>query len=606
MGEKNIYSEIIDKYLSNYKLKDTLDEELHEFKSLEEWGDVFRKRAEKLRELFEDNQHLLDALQELLSAPLTDATAELIYQQVCRLYNDSFYDVSLCLPMIYKLIPYYEEREAMQQLIFLYHAAYISEAEIRARSEGHNHVSLEYLQKIVAYRGRYTEFEAVEKSFFWSAYHNLSVSALSDRIIDIETSYKNWKEAMEFFWYTPEVQEEYIQSGKQLAPLEGYLDRWIVIAMDYIDEASQEAKDAFCRYTRRIYEEKMNEVSDVFEIDSEIYGAYLHMQILLGEKSLEEVVDEYFNYYQKKIDSDFDVNNLSQEDFYFIINAPLITEFWLKKGIEAKKSKMIMRTFHENLQRFWNLKNHSTPFLNEFYALWCTKIIGYLDTLEEKENCICQLLLRRQLPTYLHSVMVMKLSEFLCKEAIRVKPSLFADIKDISLQDMEAFVRKCGLLHDLGKTKITDIINTQSRKITDREFGAIMNHPDFGAEILRMDPDLVKYSDVVIGHHKSYDGSTGYPAGFDNTECRNKIVVDIVTICDCIDAATDYLGRNYKNAKTLDEVLRELIEGKGMRYNPHLVELIENSENVKKEMRKLVEAERLELMYQAYVDGLEC
>ena len=109
---------------------------------------------------------------------------------------------------------------------------------------------------------------------------------------------------------------------------------------------------------------------------------------------------------------------------------------------------------------------------------------------------------------------------------------------------------------------------------------------------------------MIIGHHKFYDGSAGYPAEFDNTQSEYRVIIDIITICDCIDAATDYLGRNYKNAKTFDEVLRELIAGKRVRYNPDLVELIENSETVQNEIRELVEKSRSELMYHAYIDGV--
>ena len=96
----------------------------------------------------------------------------------------------------------------------------------------------------------------------------------------------------------------------------------------------------------------------------------------------------------------------------------------------------------------------------------------------------------------------------------------------------------------------------------------------------------------------------GYPVAFENTESEYRVIIDMITICDCIDAATDYLGRNYKNAKSFDEVLNELIAGKGVRYNPGLVELIESSEIVKRKMRELVETDRLEMMYHAYVVGV--
>ena len=159
-------------------------------------------------------------------------------------------------------------------------------------------------------------------------------------------------------------------------------------------------------------------------------------------------------------------------------------------------------------------------------------------------------------------------------------------------------------MHDVGKTRITDIVNTQGRKLWDREFQGIKKHPTYGAETLSMDSDLIKYRDIAIGHHKFYDGSSGYPEEFDNVASKYRIVIDLITICDCIDAATDHLGRNYKRAKTLDMVLQELVEGKGTRYNPDLVEIIENSSRLKKEMSYIVSEGRLDIMYRAYLESV--
>ena len=78
----------------------------------------------------------------------------------------------------------------------------------------------------------------------------------------------------------------------------------------------------------------------------------------------------------------------------------------------------------------------------------------------------------------------------------------------------------------------------------------------------------------------------------------------LITICDCIDAATDHFGRNYKKVKTLDQVLAELSADKGVRYNPDLVEIIENSDNLKKEMAYVVDEGRLDIMYRAYSENV--
>lgn len=201
---------------------------------------------------------------------------------------------------------------------------------------------------------------------------------------------------------------------------------------------------------------------------------------------------------------------------------------------------------------------------------------------------------------YLHSVMVMYLAVALCEETIQKRPDLFCHIPEMSPEELVDFVRKCALLHDVGKIRITDIINTQGRKLWEKEFLAIKMHPEYGAELLAADSDFAKYRDIVLGHHKYYNGKGGYPADFDNTASKYRIIVDLITICDCMDAATDTIGRNYKKNKSIEEVLSEMEHEKGSRYNPDLIEIIVDSKKLIKKMGYIIGEGRMDIMYHAY------
>ena len=52
-----------------------------------------------------------------------------------------------------------------------------------------------------------------------------------------------------------------------------------------------------------------------------------------------------------------------------------------------------------------------------------------------------------------------------------------------------------------------------------------------------------------------------------------KVVIDIVTCADCLDAATDMVGRSYSRGKTIFEFAKELSDGSGTRYAPYLPQL---------------------------------
>ena len=75
--------------------------------------------------------------------------------------------------------------------------------------------------------------------------------------------------------------------------------------------------------------------------------------------------------------------------------------------------------------------------------------------------------------------------------------------------------------------------------------------------------------------------------------------MDIVACADCLDAATDSIGRSYKQGKTLDDFIEELKEGCGTRYAPFLLELFED-ESVYNELNSILNSGRDEKYRHTY------
>lgn len=604
MTETFCITEILEKYKSNMDRQRELDESLLQDREKSEWIACLQNRAVENQRMYMENGQLLDCLNEFLELPLQEENAQLLYEECHSMYWDGYDDCQVLLPMIYKLIEYYEKNEDVQRLMFLYGAAFYEESEVQNRREGYQHHDEDYNHKIISYKSLYfSGMEPMYRKRIWGAYYNLIVSGIGNKAITADESYQYYVEALEF-WNRKEVQELDGENEEIVEVVDRIKKEWLIVE-EVIEESNVEAQKTFCRVAEEIYKEELEDKKSVYSINSEVYAAYLHAQKILNKMSLEEIVDIYMEYYQENLKHCPDVKDMTEEDLYFLINVPLTIENWIRLGVGEEKSKKVMNLLKKQTQETWyeKLTKFALPFINGVMAEWCFKLIKYMDSQDEKEECLFQLLVRRQLPTYLHSVMVTHLAEALCKETKRKRPELFEDLPEEIKNNLFEFVKRSALLHDIGKTKITDIVNTQGRRLWDREFQGIKNHPRFGAEMMEQDEDLVKYRDVALGHHRFYDGSAGYPMEFDNTTSVYRIIIDLITICDCIDAATDHLGRNYKRAKTLDEVLSELVEGKGLRYNPDLVEVIENSSRLQKEMRYIVSEGRLDIMYRAYLES---
>ena len=93
-----------------------------------------------------------------------------------------------------------------------------------------------------------------------------------------------------------------------------------------------------------------------------------------------------------------------------------------------------------------------------------------------------------------------------------------------------SFITISGLVHDIGKCYIPDTINRQNRSLNTKEYATIRKHSEVGYREAQGNTALKPYADVILGHHKYYDGLHGYPLGYDNTESPIKIIIDITTV----------------------------------------------------------------------------
>lgn len=122
--------------------------------------------------------------------------------------------------------------------------------------------------------------------------------------------------------------------------------------------------------------------------------------------------------------------------------------------------------------------------------------------------------------------------------------------KEVGLNEQELkTVAMGGILHDLGKSKISIGIVNKTGKLSEDEILKMREHPRFGYEILKSlderDPIILN---MVHHHHEKMDGN-GYPDRLKDSQLD--LFTRIVTIADIFDALTTQ--RSYKPAlKTFD------------------------------------------------------
>ncbi len=161
--------------------------------------------------------------------------------------------------------------------------------------------------------------------------------------------------------------------------------------------------------------------------------------------------------------------------------------------------------------------------------------------------------------TYMHSVAV-------CALMINFARKLDLDENTIRSMGM------AGLLHDLGKMAVPQMILDKNGRLTDEEFSAIRTHPERGHALIGDNPEIPDVArDVCLHHHEKMDG-TGYPFGLQGNEIS--LAARMGAICDVYDAVTS--NRPYKDPWTPCTALGRMAQWEG-HFDERLMQVFINS-----------------------------
>jgi putative nucleotidyltransferase with HDIG domain len=145
----------------------------------------------------------------------------------------------------------------------------------------------------------------------------------------------------------------------------------------------------------------------------------------------------------------------------------------------------------------------------------------------------------------------------------------------ISEESVEQIGLSC-LLHDIGKTTISQDILNKEEKLSNEEWEKVKKHCEEGAKILRQYKEFENIADYILYHHEHWDGS-GYPEGLKGYDIP--LIARIIAIADAYDVMTH--ERGYSKVISKSEALLELERKKDKQFDPDLVDIfIESMINI--------------------------
>ena len=616
-------AECYQKYKENMKREEFLRENSLCAEDQEGWIDRFKQNTQLWRQLYVENEAMLNLyIRPFLAGELrlTDSLAEEFLKQISDCHVEGYDDELLCGDVAYMLESYFEQHGSREGSLRIAH--YLGNLLNTYDTEESYKKSLEYFDFL---RGGMKDYFSIEdwtlRRSILFAFYNYPVVMVNCRKVagDGEGRYVQEKLGREIaraleVYDDPAVRaldgDKYDLDGLKKEVVHDVYGNW-VCGM----EGNERLEGAFAveadRALTELYQQALLENPDLYAMEDTIYCNYWKCQYSCGKISLKEFFEKYMGYCRHIREHDC----LNREDFinsnyYHVCMYDIPNVLDQAEGLPEEDRGAIQKYCFEVFRDFVRElpKVRSASYVNVALIDTLCQILPYLPSELFDFRFLLDITVNRDPSIMIHSVMVQQLAVTWLQEILDKKPELLtgifgtADVLDVLNKrgKFENFISEAALIHDIGKIGLTDVTNQQMRKLNKREWRRLQGHAVIGSRIAQHAECLRQYCDVISGHHRSYDGKNGYPAEYDNTDSPVRVLTDMIHICDSMDAATDGIGHGYKSEKSMKEFMEELLAGKGREYNPDLVDFLRENTGLWEKLQYICTSGRNRVYYEVY------
>ncbi len=624
-------ADITKKIIDNLEKESDWNDKLIKHSDYSEVEKVLRQRSESLRKLYADNVKLYDELRSYINSAYDRERADELFEATRSFILNGGQDKEIICELSEPLIDYYKSVGDIERAITVsvFRSVHYYEYFVRQNPQAAKIEEVkESLRWVISNRDKYTTFTDFRTQLnLLNGYQQLIIIDMAEA----RENHLKFTSALDLvcevldFWSDPAVRESSIQLERAEHIIRN-IKTSILMEMEIENDMKGSDKKRYLKLLEDYYKENRN--SSKWHV--QIILKHIETRIQYAKKQITEaeVYDRYKHILLNLPQTDWEDEQERAEHIIviFVFFYYYLIKKMKKMNMPYDEREVIISALLNVLYRLAHKMPYQrkTTYINDIYRHLFMATAPHLASLEKFEYLMEQLMLTRQPFTYLHSDMVARMAEKIADVMLQKNPMLFASLpecNDMNEDDIRSqkglifeMIRRSAHMHDLGKCDVAALIMRQDRKLTEEEFDCIKKHSASGTNYLEALSDLGKAGpmymvchDVMLGHHKSYDGKTGYPENYDNTRAKYKNIVDLITITDSMDAATDALGRIYAIKKNLNMLIEELRASAGSRYNPDIVDVIVNDEKLIAELKEMTEEKRSHYVYEVYksLDGKE-
>ena len=245
------------------------------------------------------------------------------------------------------------------------------------------------------------------------------------------------------------------------------------------------------------------------------------------------------------------------------------------RGLKAGAGDYVIKPFNRDIVRA-RVDNHIrlARYQHGLELLVAEKTAEVTRTYEQTLEVLATIIEYRNLESSEHIRRTTLLAEAIVKKMLTVEKFKTT----LQKENIHSLI-KASALHDIGKIAIPDAILLKPGKLTFDEFEVIKTHTTIGSNIIDRiaatmpDNDMyLKYArDICLYHHERWDGS-GYPTGLSGEDIP--LCARVISFVDVYDALVSQ--RCYKEAYSHETSLEIIFSGRGVQFDPDIVDIIPN------------------------------
>ncbi len=361
----------------------------------------------------------------------------------------------------------------------------------------------------------------------------------------------------------------------------------------YIEELAQALREAL----------EADNVQSVIG-DRVVAGLYcVQAEYHLGRLTMEELLCRIQEYARPR----GDYNDMEKCSALFTANAYYLDYLYKCSRYEEKyildKSAEIVRCV---LAEAKNVESYLGSYQTNYCVLMLVNSASGIMDFDSFKNTVLRATVYANKALYVHTMVVKEICHIFLKYILEHDPQYLDGVGGHSWEECRdnpdgvmGLMEKCTLFHDIGKYFCLDYVSNSSRNLTDDEFDVIKDHPTNFSKIYqgKMSREIECVRDCALLHHLWYNEQGGYPRG---KHTENKPFVNIVSIADSLDAATDNIGRPYGQGKTLEHMMEEFDGMRDGRYCGYVSDLL-HVEEIRKKIEYVLGERRRAIYCEIYL-----